>query len=231
MAYNIDSQLLTMQTEINNYGLGHIPDFDVTSAEGISELYFFNSVANKTLFQVTCPSSTFSTFYSDVWVPGLSSTYQSYVSCGGLTEVDASTCSSGMVDPPCPTSECLDTFSILSYYYRASTTGSIVADANNRYGTCPSFTNYFTNFLNNYVIPVNSNIGNTAEDNADNSRLAGRFVSMAQTPINNLKTYMSSNVQSLFQNVYGNTTITQNLASIFDPVQGLITGLDCRLLE
>lgn len=188
------------------------------------------TIANKNYFSVTCPSASYSVFYTDVWVPGLSSTYQSYVDCGGKISVDATTCTT-MLTGVCPTSHCLDTFSILSSYYRASTTGNIVSHANTRYTTCPSFNTYLTNYLSNYVQIVNDKIGNNAVDNSDNTKLAGRFVSKTKTPVNDLKTHMNTNVKTLFQQTYGNISTTAALQSIFDPVSGLITGMDCRMLK
>ncbi len=83
MTTNLTSQLNTMKTTIDNYGLGHLPDFDLSTVEGQAEILYFNKVANKSLFTASCPSGSYPVFYQDVWVPGLSTTYQSYVNCQG----------------------------------------------------------------------------------------------------------------------------------------------------
>lgn len=41
---------------------------------------------------------------------------------------------------------------------------------------------------------------------------------------------MTSNVQPLFNQVYGNLSSTFGLDTIFNPTTGLITGFDCRVL-
>jgi hypothetical protein len=142
--------------------------------------------------------------YTDVFVPGVSTSYQQFVDCLGKVPVDATTCINGFVSP-CPTSRCIDTFSLLSYYYRASAIASINADSTSRYTlACTPLNNFFTNFLNNYVGVINLNIGNTAQDSADNTKLAGRYNANAKVFIDDLTTYLTSTIQPLFSQAYGN---------------------------
>ena len=181
---NLDSKLTTMSTLIDFVGLGRIPDFDVTTANGLSEMSYFNTVANKSLFSTSCPSSTYSVFYQDAWVPGVSSTYQSLVSCQNKVSEDATVCTTGIGNvSTCPTSRCIDTFSIISLYYRNGTIGNLITDANTRYNLpCTTFNNFLTNFANNYVQIVNDKIGNSAQDTANSSKLAGRFQINTKAP-------------------------------------------------
>lgn len=186
-------------------------------------------MANKTYLEASCPQSSYSVLHTDVFVPGISTSYQQLVDCLGKVSVDATTCTSGFVNPPCPTSRCIDTFSLLSYYYRASTTGSITADSTARYTlACTPLNNFLNNFLNNYVAPINLNIGNTAQDSAVSTKLAGRYNAKAKVYIDDLTTYLTSTIQPLFNQAYGNLSA---LESVFEPNTGMITGFDCRLLQ
>lgn len=232
MTSTLNTSITTMQTSIDNIGLGHLPDFDVTTASGQAQISNFNAIADKSAFSASCPSSSFSIFYQDVWVPGLSNTYQSYVSCLNKVGIDNTTCTTGIDDTTtCPFSRCIDAFSIISTYYRGGNIATIGTDADIRYGSCPQFDSFLNNFYTNYVKLVVDNIGNTVDDASNNAKLAGRFVINAKTPINNLANEMNTNVKTLFTQVYNNLTQTQNLLSIFDPSAGLLTGLDCRLLS
>ena len=151
MSTNINTKLTNLQTKIDDIGLGHIPDFDTSTGNGQSEINYFNSVASKSLF-TGCPSSSYPVFYQDAWVPGHSSTYQSLVGCQGKVTQDATTCSSGIASTgSCPSSRCMDSFSIISWYYRGGTIANLVPDANSRYGTCTTFNDYLANFHTNYV--------------------------------------------------------------------------------
>lgn len=107
----------------------------------------------------------------------------------------------------------------------------MVSDANTRYGTCTDFNNYLSNFLTNYVTLVNDNIGDSAQDSGNTAKLAGRYNSNAKTPVEALSTTMTSSVQPVFNEVYGNLTTTLGLDSIFNADTGVLTGLDCRLLS
>ena len=228
---NINSKLTTMSTAIDNAGLGNLPDFDTTTSNAQTQMTFFNSVADKTYFTTSCPSSSFSLFYQDAWVPGHSTTYQGLVGCQGKVPQDATTCTSGIsLTTTCPSSRCMNTFSIISYYYRANSIATMTTDANTRYGTCSPFNDFLTNFHNNYVKIANDNIGNAAQDSADNTKLAGRYNSKTKTPVETLSTQMTTNVQPLFSEVYNNLTSTLSLDSVFNPSTGVFTGLDCRLL-
>lgn len=153
--------------------------------------------------------------------------------CGGKLNQNSSTCSSGISNTAsCPSSRCIDTFSIISLYYRNTNINNLIPDANTRYGAaCTPFNDYMTNFFNNYVKIVNDKIGNTAQDSSDTTKLAGRFISTTSTPVQTLLSYMTTNVQPLFNQVYGNLTTTYGLNSIFNPKTGLITGFDCRVLS
>jgi hypothetical protein len=164
-------------------------------------------------------------------VPGLSTTYQSSVGCRDKVGIDNATCGSNIGNTAtCSNSRCFDTFSIISSYYRGGTIANLATHANTRYGTCAPFDSYLTNFYTNYVKVVVDNIGNSVDDAADTTKLAGRFVTNAQTPVNNLKDEMNGAVKTLFTQVYNHLTQTDNLQSIFDPSLGVFTGLDCRLL-
>lgn len=96
-------------------------------------------------------------FNQDVWVPGLSSTYQGLVSCRGKLTEDASACPSGISNTAtCPSSRCIDAFSIISLYYRNNNIINLITDANTRYSAaCAPFNDFLTNFFNNYVKVVN----------------------------------------------------------------------------
>lgn len=232
MTTTLNSQISVMQTSIDNIGLGHLPDFDTTTTDGQAQINNFNGIADKSTFSSSCPSSSFNIFYQDVWVPGLSSTYQSSVSCLNKVGMDNTTCTGTLANTTsCPYSRCIDTFSIISQYYRTGNIGNIGTDADSRYGTCAPFDSYLNNFYNNYVKLVVDNIGNTVDDSANNAKLAGKFIIKAKTPINSLITELNGNVKTLFNQVYNNLTQTDNLGSIFDPSAGMITGLDCRLLS
>jgi len=164
-------------------------------------------------------------------VPGVSSTYQSLVSCQNKVTEDAVVCASGISSTSnCPSSRCMDTFSIISLYYRNNTIANLVTDANTRYGTCAPFNTFVTNFGNNYVKVVNDKVGNSAQDAADNTKLAGRFQTKTNSPLLTAKNYMTASVQPLFTQVYGNLTAA-SLDSVFNPTSGVLTGLDCRLLS
>jgi hypothetical protein len=231
MTSTLNTKVTNMQTAINDIGLGHLPDFDITTTDGQAQISNFNSIANKSIFTTSCPPSSFSIFYQDVWVPGLSTTYQASVNCLNKVGIDNTTCPAGIAAPGCPNSRCIDAFSIISSYYRSGTIVSIGTDANTRYGSCPQFNSFLTNYFNNYVKMVVDGIGNTADFPSDTTKLAGRFVTNAKTPINSLITQLNGNVKTLFNQVYNNLTQTNNLQSIFDPSIGMITGLDCRLLS
>lgn len=152
MTTNTNALVSALATAVDNAGNGKVPDFDPSSSRGSSQIAFFNQVANKSLFNTACPQSTFGVFYQDVWVPGVSSTYQSYVSCGDRVSIDSTNCPTGIASTSsCPSSRCINTFSIISHYYRAGTIASLATDANTRYGTCATFTTYLDNFYNNYV--------------------------------------------------------------------------------
>ena len=188
MTNSINSQLTVMQTMIDGYGLGHLPDFDTTTANGIAQINTFNLIASKSLYTSSCPSASYNIFYQDVWVPGLSTTYQGFVGCLNKVGIDNSTCGKSLSNyTACPYSRCIDTFSIISTYYRGNSIGSLVSDTDLRYGTCGDFDTYLDNFHTNYVKKVVDNIGNSVDDAADITKLAGRFVTNAQTPINSLK--------------------------------------------
>ena len=233
MTTNLNTKVSNLGTAIDDAGFGNVPDFDTSSTEGAAEIAYFNQVAEKSLYTVTCPEASYSVFYTDVWVPGVSMTYQSYVSCRDKVSIDNSTCTNGIDNvATCPTSRCINTFSIISDYYREGTIGTLTSDSNTRYGgACTDFTNYLNNFYTNYAKIVDDSIGNSQVDSANNAKLAGRFNSKAQTPSNTLRDYMNSDVSTLFTHVYDNLTQTENLGSIFDPTTGLFTGLDCRLLQ
>ncbi len=228
---SLNTKITTMQTIIEDVGLGHIPDFDIATSDGQTQISNFNSIANKSVFSSSCPSSSYTIFYQDVWVPGVSTTYQASVDCLNKVSIDNTTCTGGIAAPSCPTSRCIDSFSIISDYYRTGSIASIATDADSRYGNCAPFNTFLTNYFTNYVQVVVDSIGNTVDDGTDTSKLAGRFKVNAKTPINNLITYLNTNVKPLFNQVYNNLTQTDNLQSIFDPSVGLITGLDCRLLS
>jgi len=195
----LSSKLTSMSTIIDYFGLGHIPDFDVTTNISLTQMAFFNTVANKSLFASSCPSSSYPVFYQDAWVPGVSSTYQSLVSCQNKVSQNATVCTSGIQNvTTCPSSRCIDTFSIFSWYYRAGN-ANLLADANTRYGSaCTPFNDYLTNYGNNYVKVVNDQIGNTLQDAADSTKLAGRYKIKTFTPVDNLKNYTTASVQPLF---------------------------------
>ena len=115
MTTQLNARLLAMKSLIDSAGTGSIPDFDITSAQGASEIDKFNTIANKSLFSVDCPSSSFNIFYQDVWVPGVSSTYQTYVSCINKTSIGSSTCGSNIQNTgTCPFSRCMNGFSLIS---------------------------------------------------------------------------------------------------------------------
>jgi len=167
-----------------------------------------------------------------VWVPGLSATFQSQVECLDKVGMDNTSCTGGIANTAtCPFSRCVDSFSIISRYYRTGSIGTIAADATTRYGSCPPFNAFLNNFYNSYVKPVVDNIGNTVDDGTNTAKLAGRFKTSALTPINSLVAQLNGNVKTLFTQVYNGLTVTNGLGSIFDPSTGLITGLDCRLLS
>jgi hypothetical protein len=77
----------------------------------------------------------------------------------------------------------VNSFSIISEYYRSSNIANLIPNINTRYGTCTPFNNYLTNYYNNYVKPVVDNIGNTVSDSANNAKLAGRFSINVNTPL------------------------------------------------
>jgi hypothetical protein len=226
---NITNQLSTMKNTIDDCGYGRVPDYDVTSLLGKEQINRFNKISNHSLFTTSCPSSSFTSFYTDIWVPSISAASQTYVSCDPKVGIDSTVCTSGLITG-CPYSRCLDTFSLMDWYNRGGTTGNIITDANSRYGTCNNFNNYLTNFLTNYVVPVSTKIGNSVQDSADSTKLAGRFNSM-KLLVETVNTQMSTNVQPLFTQTYGNLSSTLSAESIFDPTKGLLVGLDCRLLS
>jgi len=83
------------------------------------------------------------------------------------------------------------------------------------------------NFHTKYVQPVTDNIGNSVDDAADSTKLAGRFVINTKTPVEALRTQMNNNVDPLFNYVYGNLTVTHGLQSVFNIDTGVLKGLDC----
>ena len=190
-------------------------------------------MSTKTLFSSTCPSIAYPTFYKDIWVPGLSTKYQKYVSCSGKNRANNETCGTKIKDTStCPVSSCIDTFSIAGSYYRSNgDITALIADSDIRYGSCTTFTNYLNNFYNNYVRIVIDTIGNTFDDAADSSKMAGRVIIKARTPLTSYSNYLSTTTKSLFTDVYNNLTITKQLDSIFNPVTGVIKGLNCGLLS
>ena len=101
----------------------------------------FKKIASKSLFSTLCLSSLLPRLYEDVWVPGISSTYQSYVSCENKITIDNKTCNSNIADTAaCPLSSCLDTFSIVGAYNRASgNINSLIVHSNTRYELTPNF--------------------------------------------------------------------------------------------
>lgn len=107
----------------------------------------------------------------------------------------------------------------------------MIADTDLRYGSCITFTNYLNNFYNNYVKILVNTIGNTVDDSADSSKIAGRVIIKAKNPLSTYSSYLSTSVKPLFTEVYNNLTITKQLDSIFNPVTGVIKGLDCGLLS
>lgn len=197
---NLNTKLTSMSTLIDFAGLGRMPDFDVTTANGQAEISFFNTVVNKSLISSSCPSASYPILYQDAWVPGVSSTYQSLVSCQNKVSQDATVCTSGIQNVAnCPSSRCMDSFSIISWYYRNGTLPNLITDANMRYGSaCAPFNDYLTNFGNNYVKEINDKIGNSGQDSADSTKLAGRYQIKTNTPVTNLKNYMTGTVQPLF---------------------------------
>lgn len=197
---NINSQVSKFQTTINDIGLGHLPDFDITTANGQLQISKFNQIANKSIFNTNCPSGSFNIFYQDVWVPGLSTTYQASVDCLGKVSIDNTTCGSNIANTAsCPYSRCIDTFSIIGAYYRGSKSAGVLStDANTRYGTCADFNSYLTNYYNNYVKPVIDSIGNTVDDSADLTKLAGRFATKGKAPITTVINEMNGPVKTLF---------------------------------
>lgn len=230
---SINEKVASLQDEINLIGLGHIPDFDVTSINGKLQIESFNSIASKSSFSATCSSASFSTFYQDVWVPGTGS-YQNYVSCRNKLSIDNTTCGVDITDTApakCPTSRCIDAFSIIGAYSRINNIVDLLADSVTRYGTCAPFQNFLTNFYTNYVDVVVQNIGNTVDDAAEPLKVAGRLVSKAKTPLTTYNSYLDTNTKALFTEVYNNLTQTHSLNSIFDPSSGMLTGLDCRVLS
>jgi len=161
--------------------------------------------------------------------------YQNYVSCINKLSIDNSSCGSDITNTAitnCPTSRCIDTFSIISTYYRVNgDITDLLADSISRYGTCNPFQNFLINFYNNYVSLIVQNIGNTVDDAANSVKISGRFVIKAKTPLITYSSYLNTNTKALFTEVYNNLTQTSNLNSIFDPPSGLLTGLDCRVLS
>ena len=231
MTNTFSTKLNTLQTTINNIGLGHLPDFDTSTTNGMSQIDAFNTIANKSLYTSSCVQSSFTSFYQDAWVPGVSSSYQALVGCQDKVSIDNTTCGSDITNTAnCPYSRCLDAFSLISAYYRAGKNTTLVSNANTRYGTCANFNSFLTNYYTNYVKPVVDAIGNTVDDATNTSRLAGRFSTNAKTPVVNLATEMNGAVKTLFTQVYSNLTTTNGLLSVFDPSAGVLTGLDCRLL-
>ncbi len=78
----------------------------------------------------------------------------------------------------------MDTFSLISLYYRGGNIANLVPNADTRYGSaCTPFDDYLTNYYTNYVKVVVDSIGNYANDNSNSSRLAGRFNINAKTPV------------------------------------------------
>lgn len=54
MTNTFSSKLNTLQTTINNIGLGHLPDFDTATANGKAQVDAFNTIANKSLYTSSC---------------------------------------------------------------------------------------------------------------------------------------------------------------------------------
>ena len=138
--------------------------------------------------------------YQDVWVPGISNTYQSYVGCENKMSTDHEACNTNIVDTTaCPLSSCLDTFSITGAYYRSNgNINSLILHSNTRYGVCLKFTTYLNNFHNNYVKKIVDNIGNTIDDANNPAKLAGRFITKAKNPINTYISYINASLRQLF---------------------------------
>ncbi len=173
----------------------------MTSTNGKLQITSFNSIASKSAFTATCTSGSYVDFYTDVWVPGTGD-YQNYVSCINKLTIDNTTCGLDITDTApakCPTSRCIDAFSIIGTYSRAN--GNIVdllADSATRYGTCAPFQDFLTNFYNNYVDKVVGQIGNTVDDAADPLKVAGRLILKAKTPLTTYSNYLNSNTKVLF---------------------------------
>ena len=184
MTIQINARLLAMNSLIDSVGNGAIPDFDISSALGLTQIDQFNKIASKSLYTTACISTSFNIFYQDVWVPGISSTYQTYVSCLNKTAIDSTTCGNAIqTTASCPFSRCINSFSIISQYYRTGNIANLVPNANTRYGTCPLFTTHLTNFHTNYVQYVVDSIGNTVSDAADSTKLAGRYITKVKNPL------------------------------------------------
>lgn len=133
----LNSKITNLQSVIDDIGLGHLPDFDITTTDGQVQINNFNNIANKSVFGTSCPSSSFNIFWQDVWVPGLSTTYQESVSCLNKVGIDNTTCPGSIATSGCPHSRCIDAFSIISSYYRSGNINNLGTDANTRYGNCP----------------------------------------------------------------------------------------------
>lgn len=57
-------------------------------------------------------------------------------------------------------------------------------DANIRYGSaCTPFNDFLTNFYTNYVKEVADKVGNSVQDSANSTKLAGRYQANAKVPV------------------------------------------------
>ena len=79
-------------------------------------------------------------------------------------------------------------------------------------------------------MPIVNNVGDSVTDAADNTKLAGRFVINTKTPLESLRDQMNNNVNTMFDQVYNNLTVTLGLQSVFDTETGVLKGLDCGVL-
>ena len=69
------------------------------------------------------------------------------------------------------------------------------------------------------------------DDAANSAKIAGRVIIKAKTPLTTYTNYLSTSVKSLFTEFNNNLTITKQLDSIFNPITGVIKGLNCGLLS
>lgn len=137
----------------------------------------------------------------------------------------ADDCGSGMDDGTCPKSRCMDAFDFLMQY---ADTGSLETAIDSRYGTtCTAFNEHMKSFYTRYVVSVETTIGNTVDDDGDTSKVAGRFME-GKDKTDILLNYMNSDVKPLFTSIENNLMV--NAESIVHAQEGLLAGLDCRLV-